>query len=954
VARRISIQLLGPVKVEVAGAPLEVDTRKAVALLAFLAVTRRPASRESLAALLWPDADGPAARAALRRTLSVLNAGLGAGALSIERGSVALGSDAAELDVWQFRIALGRARDHAHDPDTACGECTTALEEALALDRGEFMSGFALRDSEPFDEWQVAEAESHRRDLAGALERLARGLAASGATERAIAIGRRWLEVDVLHEPAHRLLMQLLARAGEPAAAIGQYRECVRILDRDLGVAPLPETTALYEAIRAGNVGPSTASGPAAAAEIEPAIAPLDLPLVGRDHEMAVLREAVRSTGPDGRLVIVEGEAGIGKTRLAGELGALIRAGGGNVLTARAYDGEATIALAPISELIRIGLDQPGADARLRIVRPDLRAEAGRLVPLPEPIASSISTPRADDPFGGARLVEGLGEVLAGLVAGPVPGAIIVDDLNRADDSSLAVIAWLARRLRGRPIVLLVTWRAEEIEDGVRSRLTGVAESDRLLVRVTPERLDRADVEALTAATLGPGATAAAAILYEESEGLPLYVAEALASSGPIGGPTPGSVATLLRSRIAAVSDLSRQLLSAAAVIGRSFEFETVRIASGRSEDEAIVGLEELTRRGLIVEVVPVAGGDVRHDFSHGRLRDIAYESIGLARRRLLHRRVADALRTGGIDSADPARWSLIAHHEDNAGRHSEAAVAHRLAGDHARAVFANREAREHFEAALALGDTEVTELHQSLGEVLTLLGDYAGAIAHLEVASALAGPERHALIDHRLGLVHARRGDWGRAAAYLDGALASVSEAEPGARSLLLVDRSAVAHRAGDVSTARRLADEALRLAAAVDDLSGVTRAEDVLGILARGAGDLAAARAHLARACEAALAGADPGPRIAALNSLALVEADLGQGERAMELTREALALCERQGDRHRQAALENNLADLLRADGRQDEAMEHLKRAVATFAEVGGRPGELEPEIWKLTEW
>jgi tetratricopeptide (TPR) repeat protein len=88
--------------------------------------------------------------------------------------------------------------------------------------------------------------------------------------------------------------------------------------------------------------------------------------------------------------------------------------------------------------------------------------------------------------------------------------------------------------------------------------------------------------------------------------------------------------------------------------------------------------------------------------------------------------------------------------------------------------------------------------------------------------------------------------------------------------------------------------------------------------------------------------------------LNSLALVEADLGQGERAMELTREALALCERQGDRHRQAALENNLADLLRAAGRQDEAMEHLKRAVATFAEVGGRPGELEPEIWKLIEW
>jgi tetratricopeptide (TPR) repeat protein len=88
--------------------------------------------------------------------------------------------------------------------------------------------------------------------------------------------------------------------------------------------------------------------------------------------------------------------------------------------------------------------------------------------------------------------------------------------------------------------------------------------------------------------------------------------------------------------------------------------------------------------------------------------------------------------------------------------------------------------------------------------------------------------------------------------------------------------------------------------------------------------------------------------------MNSLALVEADLGRRDRAIDLVREALALCERQGDRHRQAALENNLADLLRADGRADEGMEHLKRAVAIFADIGGQPDELRPEIWKLIEW
>jgi tetratricopeptide (TPR) repeat protein len=539
-------------------------------------------------------------------------------------------------------------------------------------------------------------------------------------------------------------------------------------------------------------------------------------------------------------------------------------------------------------------------------------------------------------------------------VAGATPGVLLVEDLNRADDSSLAVIAYLARRLRARPILLLVTWRPEEMEDDVRSRLTAGAEGDGLAVGVALGRLDRAAVTTLVSASLGTADPMVAETLFMESEGLPLYVAEALASPMSVGGPTPGGVAALLRSRIAAVGELARQVVSAAAVIGRSFELETARIASGRGEDETIAGLEELVRRGLVLEIGSTGGGDVQYDFSHGALRDVAYDAIGLARRRLLHRRVAEALRSGGAGGSDAARWSLIAHHEGLAGRSSEAAVAHRLAGEHARAVFANREAREHFEAALALGDPNVAELHESLAEVLTLLGDYAAAIAHIEVTAALAAPEHRAAIDHRLGLVHARRGDWSRADGYLAGALASVPEAAAEVRSALLADRSAIAHRSGDPSAAGDLARQALNLAQASNHLAGMARAEDLLGILARGRGDLEAARAHLERSCEAAAAGADPGPRVAALNSLALVHADLGHRARAVELTGEALMLCERQGDRHRQAALENNLADLLRAEGRQDEAMEHLKRAVTIFAEVGGPPDELQPEIWMLIEW
>jgi DNA-binding SARP family transcriptional activator/Tfp pilus assembly protein PilF len=951
---RVSVQVLGPVRVNVAGAALAVDTRKATALLAYLAVTGRPQSRESLAALLWPEADGTDARAALRRTLSVLKAGLGGGALSIDRASVALREGEAEVDLRRFRAALGRARDHRHEPDSACKSCIDALEEALALDRGEFMSGFALRDSEAFDEWQVAEAESHRRDLASALERLARSLAAADATERALAAGRRWLELDPLHEPAHRLLMDLLARAGEPAAAIQQYRDCVRILDRELGVAPLPETTELYETIRADRLPTAAPSSTRSALATPNNSTRPALPLAGRDRELAAVQEAYQSVRPDGRLLILEGEAGIGKTRLAKEFVGLVRAAGGIVLETRAYAGEAAIALAPISELIRVGLDRPGAESRLRPVRSDLRAEAARLVPMPDVWEPGGRLANPTDDFSGTRLMEGLVEVLTALVAGPNPGMLFIDDLSHADDSSLSVIAYLCRRLRGRPIVLLVTWRPEELEDDVWNRVMAGAEVDGLAVRIPLGRLDREAVSMLVSASLGTDAATVAETLYADSEGLPLYVAEALASPIQVGGPTPGGVAALLRSRIAATGELARQLLSAAAVIGRSFELETVRMASGRSEVEAISGLEELVRRGLIVEVGSSAGDDVRYDFSHGRLRDVAYESIGLARRRLLHRRVAEALTARGAAVGDAARWSLIAYHEGLAGRSAEAAVAHRLAGEHARAVFANREAREHLEAALALGDPNVALLHESLGEVLTLLGDYAAAIDHFEVAAALAGPDRHAAIDHRLGLVHARLGDWARADGYLVGALASVPGNAAEFRSALLADRSAIAHRSGDPSAAADLAGQALSLAKAANDLPGVARAEDLLGILTRGQGDLAAARAHLERSCEAAAASADPGPQIAALNSLALVHADIGDRDRAVELTREALVLCERQGDRHRQAALENNLADLLQAEGRADEAMEHLKRAVAIFADVGGRPDELQPEIWKLVEW
>ncbi|MEO7230289.1 MAG: AAA family ATPase, partial [Candidatus Limnocylindrales bacterium] len=771
-ASSISIRLLGPVDIRVDGTPLAVDTRKAVALLAYLAATGRPASRESLAALLWPEADDTDGRSALRRTLSVLKSALNGRGIAIDRSSVTLRPDEVEIDLRDARQALGRARDHGHDLDDACSTCDRWLETAIALDRGPFMDGFGLRDSEPFDEWQTAEAEAYRRDLAAALERLGRSSLTAASWDRAIAAGRRWLELDPLHEPAHRLLMTAYAAAGEDAAAIRQYRECVRVLDAELGVSPLEATTEIYEAIR----GERFARPPGVTSRKAPAASVVDAPgaaqgtgLVGRDAELTRLVAAVEAVGPDGRLMIIDGEPGIGKTRLARALVESLALRGATVLEARAYAGEAAIPYASIAELIRAGLGHSDAGRRLVDVSVEFLAEAARLVPIPGVRARPTGP---NDPLGRRRLLEALVEVLTALVAGPGPGLLWLDDAHWADAPTLEAVGFLVRRLRGRPISVLLTWRREDLADTAGDTIIGAAEADTSAEVVTLGRLGRMEVETLARAALGARATDEVVdALFADSEGLPLYVAEVLADPAAAGGLAPGHIRgidALIRSRFASTSEVARQVASAAAVIGRSFDLETVRLASGRGEEEAVAALEELTRRGLVREVAPADGTSIRYDFTHARLRDVAYTDLGLARRSLLHRRVADSLAApaGGREGA--VRWPLIAYHERLAGRTKEAAEAHLRAGEQAQSVYANSEAREHFEAALALGHPATGALHQALGHVLTLLGDYRAALAHLETAAALVGPDELHTIEHQLGRVHARRGDWERADVHL------------------------------------------------------------------------------------------------------------------------------------------------------------------------------------------
>ena len=248
---RLALHLFGPPRMELDGEPVHIGRRKAVALLAYLALTGSSHSRESLATTLWPEQDQSHAHANLRVALSELNRALGEGFLVVDREAAALDPDAGLLlDVNQFRQLVATCETHGHSPTEVCPDCLSLLADAVELNSDDFLSGFTLRDSPGFDEWQFFQTEGLRQELASVLERLIKGHSSADEVEVAIPYARRWLALDPLHEPAHRQLMQLYAWSGQRAAALRQYAECEKVLQDELSLSPEAETTQLYEAIK--------------------------------------------------------------------------------------------------------------------------------------------------------------------------------------------------------------------------------------------------------------------------------------------------------------------------------------------------------------------------------------------------------------------------------------------------------------------------------------------------------------------------------------------------------------------------------------------------------------------------------------------------------------------------------------------------------------------------------
>jgi DNA-binding SARP family transcriptional activator/tetratricopeptide (TPR) repeat protein len=949
----LRVGLLGAPRVELEGAPLDVPSRKAVALLAYLAISGGQ-SREALAALLWPDSDRERARAALRKALSGLNRELGGRWLVSSRSGVALDGDA-HVDVWAFRDAVRRVDSHnSHPSDTPCAACLDDLADAGGLYRGDFLTGFGVRDSAVFDDWQRQVADELRHELTVVLDRLVEAHTHRGAFDAAVVHANRRLTIEPLNELAHRRLILLHAWSGRRAEAVRQYERCAQLLKRELDIAPMKETVAVWQAVLAGRPLPSP-SPPVAEPTSLPA--PRPLTLVGRSAELRRIFRAHAAAIMGGRVVAVEGEVGIGRTALLDAAAAEVRARGAAVVSLRARETERSLSYALIADALQQVVTSPGLGA----VPPAWLGEAARLVPeLLEAHPDLQPAPPVDASETRRRLLEGVRRTLLGGVAGSVPGLIVVDDLQWIDDPSLDALLYLADRLTDPPCCLVMSWRTESVPGDHRlRRLVADHESHGLAEHLRLKHLDRAGVAALVAADgrEDPDGTIAAR-LYDETQGLPLLVTEYLRELPPgtidAGSwRSPAGAQELVRARFDGLSQPAQQVALTAAVIGRSFGLATLLHASAMDEAEAVTSLDELLAAGVLRENAEATPGDEpSYEFRFQPLRLLIYREASGARRRLLHGRVADALGES-LHPSTLAAHAIIAEHRRLAGHERGAAEAYVRAAEAAREVAALDEATEHLRSALALRHPQSVQLQRLLGELETLRGDYPAALRALRsAASGASTASDRAALELAMARIHERRGDWDTAERHLQRGLGQVSaEADGGPlEARIYAELALTAHRRGYGREARRRGQQALELA---EDAWTTALAHNTLGVVARAEGCLDEAVEHLERARHLAETLDDPAASVAALNNLALTHADRGELSRALELAKTALARCRRRGDRHREAALLNNLADHLRAAGRHEEARAHVAEAVTLFADIG-RPNQLEPEIWKLVDW
>ncbi|MBB4898697.1 ATP-binding protein [Streptomyces griseomycini] len=642
--REVVVRVLGRFRMGPAGGPpWRPASARAESLLGYLVLHRdEPQPRGRLAGLLWPESSEAQARTNLRHLLHTLRGAVPDvdHVLEVTARTVAWRADAAcALDVTAFESALERARA------LPAGRRAPALAEAVAAYTGEL-----LADCD--DAWVVPERERLRAEFTDALEELAALAHRSGDHRAAVGHLERLVQEDPVRESAHRGLMRVHAALGDRARAVRAYHACVAVLERELGVAPSPQTRAAYAALlSAPRPAPSV---PSAAPPDRPA-PPGDPELVGRTAQRRRLTEAWR-TARTGRpeLVLLTGDPGIGKTRLAEDFAARVARRGAVTATARAYAAEGRLAYAPVAAWLRT----PALRAAVDRLDAGLRDELSRLLPEltatgpPELLPPDEQRQRL---FGAvARAVDAVGR----------PVLLLADDLHRFDGESLRLLHFLVRgapRERGGPaggrLLVVGTARPEETDPGhplheVLGGLRALGRCTELELGPLTRRETAALVRRLT------GTEAGTDRLHADSEGNPLFLVEALRAGGQAHGGLTPRVQAVIGARLAQLSVGTAGLLGVAATIGREFTADVLGAAAGADEPVLIAGLDELWRRRIVRE-----HGLDAYDFTHEKIREVAYAALSPALRRHHHRRVAEALARSGEATPDEVCGQIADHY---------------------------------------------------------------------------------------------------------------------------------------------------------------------------------------------------------------------------------------------------------------------------------------------------
>ena len=710
---RLNLTLLGGFRARLdAATPLTLPTRKAKALLAYLALSpSSPQPRDKLASLLWGSTLETTARTSLRQTLYALRKCLrdaGPGLLAVDGEAVSLDANAVTVDVRDFEQ---RAADGT----------PPALLDAAALYQGDFLDGLTVQE-QPFEDWLLGHRERLREVALTCLRGLLTHQRTMGSTDSAVQTALRVLELDPLQEPVHRALMQLYVETGRRGSALRQYQLCVATLQRELRTEPEAETKALYQEILRGRsdpvserptppiavVSPKPMSHPPVLPEPAPAWEPA---LAGRQRDLARLREALdRALAGRGRLVALIGEAGAGKSRLVSELTALATRRMARVLIGRCYETERILPFAPWVHALRSGRVVQERHI-FDTLEPGWRDEVGRL--LPELSREGAPPPPAAGGEPGTRTAgdprypfEAISELLKRLTRRQ-PLVVVLEDAHWADEMSVRFLAFLGRRVHDIPLLLVVTIREEELADlGLLRHSLDELDEEGELLRLPVAPLSRSDTVALVEALAPPGlphqlVAQLAQDAWRISDGNAFVVVEvmhALRAGQTISLaqrlPLPTKVRTLVLQRLERLSDRGRRLVAVAAVIGRQFDFALVQRAADMSEREAAEGVEELVRH----RVLRGAGDGL--EFSHDYIREVAAGELASPLRMALHRRVAESLEDVYAHDLASHALALGTHYRNGEAWDKAAAFLH-VAGRQAGARSAHHEAVACFEEAL-------------------------------------------------------------------------------------------------------------------------------------------------------------------------------------------------------------------------------------------------------------